>query len=122
MATTVAKFERQAPSSLPSPSSANHSSSDSNDAPTNPRGIPVAPFVDKVEDYITDSGQVESTINSFKEMISYAPKFHNTRRTTCMLILREGNTSSWKPRHIDEQQDSRTRFPIYRRRWTRCGS
>ncbi|KAF2798239.1 Prefoldin, subunit 3 [Melanomma pulvis-pyrius CBS 109.77] len=45
-------------------------SESSNDAPTNPRGIPVAPFVDKVEDYITDSGQVESTINSFKEMIS----------------------------------------------------
>jgi hypothetical protein len=104
MATTVAKSERQAPSSLPNPSPADHGSSDSNDAPTNPRGIPVAPFVDKVEDYITDSGQVESTINSFKEMISYAPKFHNTRRN-CMLILCEGNTSSWKPRHIGEQQD-----------------
>jgi hypothetical protein len=43
----------------------------SKDAPTNPRGIPVAPFVDRVEDYVTDRSEVENTINSFKEMISY---------------------------------------------------
>jgi len=43
---------------------------DSKDAPTNPRGIPVAPFVDRVEDYVNDRSEVESTINSFKEMIS----------------------------------------------------
>ncbi|KAH7138132.1 Prefoldin subunit-domain-containing protein [Dendryphion nanum] len=42
----------------------------SKDAPTNPRGIPVAPFVDRVEDYVTDRSEVETTINSFKEMIS----------------------------------------------------
>ncbi|KAF2177411.1 Prefoldin, subunit 3 [Zopfia rhizophila CBS 207.26] len=42
----------------------------SKDAPTNPRGIPYAPFVDKVEDYVTDRSEVENTINSFKEMIS----------------------------------------------------
>ncbi|KAF2266222.1 Prefoldin, subunit 3 [Lojkania enalia] len=42
----------------------------SKDAPTNPRGIPVAPFVDRVEDYVTDRSEVESTIASFKEMIS----------------------------------------------------
>ncbi|KAJ4291069.1 peptide chain release factor 1 [Kalmusia sp. IMI 367209] len=42
----------------------------SKDAPTNPRGIPVAPFVDRVEDYVTDRSEVENTINSFKEMIS----------------------------------------------------
>ncbi|KAF2204097.1 prefoldin subunit [Delitschia confertaspora ATCC 74209] len=44
--------------------------SGSKDAPTNPRGIPYAPFVDRVEDYVTDRCEVESTINSFKEMIS----------------------------------------------------
>ena len=44
---------------------------DSKDAPTNPRGIPYAPFVDAVEDYVTDRSEVENTINSFKEMISY---------------------------------------------------
>jgi hypothetical protein len=43
------------------------------EAETNPRGIPKAPFVDRVEDYVTDRAEVESTINSFKEMISYAP-------------------------------------------------
>jgi hypothetical protein len=43
----------------------------SEDAPTNPRGIPRAIFIDRVEDYITDRSEVESTINSFKEMISY---------------------------------------------------
>ncbi|KAL1602844.1 peptide chain release factor 1 [Paraconiothyrium brasiliense] len=53
----------------------------SRDAPTNPRGIPVAPFVDRVEDYVTDRSEVESTINSFKEMISkYQFMEQNTQR------------------------------------------
>jgi len=39
-------------------------------APTNPRGIPYAPFVDKVEDYVTSRADVESTLKSFQEMIS----------------------------------------------------
>ncbi|ORY09723.1 Prefoldin subunit-domain-containing protein [Clohesyomyces aquaticus] len=53
----------------------------SNDAPTNPRGIPKAPFVDRVEDYVTDRTEVESTINSFKEMISkYQFMEANTQR------------------------------------------
>jgi len=43
----------------------------SKDAPTNPRGIPFAPFVDKVEDYVTSREDVESTLKSFQEMISY---------------------------------------------------
>lgn len=51
------------------------------DAPTNPRGIPVAPFVDRVEDYVTDRSEVETTINSFKEMISkYQFMEANTQR------------------------------------------
>ncbi|KAF2868890.1 Prefoldin subunit-domain-containing protein [Massariosphaeria phaeospora] len=51
------------------------------DAPTNPRGIPVAPFVDRVEDYVTDRSEVEGTINSFKEMISkYQFMEANTQR------------------------------------------
>ncbi|KAL3468512.1 Prefoldin subunit-domain-containing protein [Aspergillus heterothallicus] len=37
---------------------------------TNPRGIPVAPFVDNVSDYVTTRADVESTMNSFREMIS----------------------------------------------------
>ncbi|KAI8966328.1 Prefoldin, subunit 3 [Daldinia sp. FL1419] len=39
-------------------------------APTNPRGIPQAPFVDKVEDYVTSRDDVQSTLRSFQEMIS----------------------------------------------------
>ncbi|KAI1489924.1 Prefoldin, subunit 3 [Biscogniauxia mediterranea] len=39
-------------------------------AATNPRGIPYAPFVDKVEDYVTSRAEVESTLRSFQEMIS----------------------------------------------------
>ncbi|KAL2694496.1 peptide chain release factor 1 [[Neocosmospora] mangrovei] len=38
--------------------------------PTNPRGIPYAPFVDKVEDYVTTREDVEPTLRSFQEMIS----------------------------------------------------
>ncbi|KAF5659673.1 prefoldin subunit [Fusarium heterosporum] len=38
--------------------------------PTNPRGIPYAPFVDKVEDYVTTRDDVEPTLRSFQEMIS----------------------------------------------------
>ncbi|PYH97027.1 prefoldin subunit 3 [Aspergillus ellipticus CBS 707.79] len=37
---------------------------------TNPRGIPAAPFVDNVGDYVTSRAEVESTLRSFQEMIS----------------------------------------------------
>ncbi|GAB0134643.1 hypothetical protein EsDP_00003005 [Epichloe bromicola] len=40
------------------------------DAQTNPRGIPYAPFVDKVEDYVATRQDVEPTLRSFQEMIS----------------------------------------------------
>jgi len=39
-------------------------------APTNPRGIPEAPFVDNVEDYVSSREQVETTLRNFQEMIS----------------------------------------------------
>ena len=42
----------------------------SKDAPTNPRGIPYAPFVDKVEDYVSSRAEVDGTMKSFQEMIS----------------------------------------------------
>ncbi|KAK1766484.1 putative prefoldin subunit 3 protein [Phialemonium atrogriseum] len=38
--------------------------------PTNPRGIPYAPFVDKVEDYVTSREDVEPTLRRFQEMIA----------------------------------------------------
>ena len=34
----------------------------SKDAPTNPRGIPHAPFIDKVEDYVSNRSAVEGSI------------------------------------------------------------
>ena len=37
---------------------------------TNPRGIPVAPFVDNVNDYVSSRAEVERTLRSFQEMIS----------------------------------------------------
>ncbi|KAJ3498098.1 hypothetical protein NLG97_g1386 [Lecanicillium saksenae] len=40
------------------------------ETPTNPRGIPTAPFVDKVEDYVSSRGEVEGTLRSFQELIS----------------------------------------------------
>ncbi|KAL2023695.1 hypothetical protein VTK56DRAFT_1409 [Thermocarpiscus australiensis] len=38
--------------------------------PANPRGIPYAPFVDKVEDYVSSRADVEPTLRSFQEMIA----------------------------------------------------
>lgn len=46
-------------------------------APTNPRGIPYAPFVDKVEDYVTSRADVEKTLKKFQEMIAYASACQN---------------------------------------------
>ncbi|CAI7624989.1 Prefoldin subunit 3 [Penicillium manginii] len=37
---------------------------------TNPRGIPVAPFIDNVSDYVSSRDEVEPTLRSFQEMIS----------------------------------------------------
>lgn len=37
---------------------------------TNPRGIPVAPFVDKVEDFVPSREDVEGTLRNFQELIS----------------------------------------------------
>lgn len=71
--------------------------STSKDAPTNPRGIPYAPFVDKVEDYVTSRAEVEPTLKSFQEMIScvHTP----ASRAPATLAHRKpvvGNTSSWR--------------------------
>ncbi|CRG85683.1 Prefoldin subunit 3 [Talaromyces islandicus] len=48
---------------------------------TNPRGIPIAPFVDNVSDYVTSRSEVEGTLKSFQEMISkYQFMEMNTQR------------------------------------------
>nr|BBE38612.1 prefoldin subunit 3 [Thermochaetoides thermophila] len=38
--------------------------------PSNPRGIPYAPFVDKVEDYVSSRDDVEPTLRRFQELIA----------------------------------------------------
>ncbi|KAH8692990.1 putative prefoldin subunit 3 [Talaromyces proteolyticus] len=48
---------------------------------TNPRGIPFAPFVDNVSDYVSSRSEVEATLRSFQEMISkYQFMEMNTQR------------------------------------------
>ena len=54
----------------------------SKDGPTNPRGIPYAPFVDKVEDYVSSRAEVEGALKKFQEMISYV----RYSQHTCMLL------------------------------------
>ncbi|KAI1940083.1 peptide chain release factor 1 [Ophidiomyces ophidiicola] len=50
-------------------------------ATTNARGIPIAPFVDDVSDYVSTRADVEPTLRSFQEMISkYQFMELNTRR------------------------------------------
>lgn len=73
--------------SLP-PSSRTYSAR-SQDAPTNPRGIPYAPFVDKVDDYVSSRAEVEGTLRNFQEMISYAIHTAWARRCTgpCQLTV-----------------------------------
>ncbi|CAF9927787.1 MAG: peptide chain release factor 1 [Alectoria fallacina] len=57
------------------------SKAQSKDAPTNPRGIPHAPFVDKVDDYVSSRTEVDGTMKSFQEMISkYQFMEANTQR------------------------------------------
>lgn len=94
----------------------------SKDAQTNPRGIPYAPFVDKVEDYVSSRAEVDGTMKSFQEMISYA--FIESPKSQKMLIkLRNlANTNLWKPTRKEERLDWMRKFRTYRRRWIQCGS
>lgn len=54
----------------------------SRETQTNPRGIPNAPFVDRVEDYVSSRQEVEGTLKNFQEMISWVislPPFYFLR-------------------------------------------
>lgn len=69
---------------------------------TNPRGIPVAPFVDKVEDYLASHADVEPTLRSFQEMIACVPRGALVPGARCRTGdadtargTRLGSTSSW---------------------------
>ena len=43
---------------------------------TNPRGIPRAPFVDKVEEFVTSPEEINATLRKFDEMLSYVSLVH----------------------------------------------
>ncbi|KAI9682725.1 MAG: peptide chain release factor 1 [Trizodia sp. TS-e1964] len=57
--------------------------------PTNPRGIPRAPFVDSVSDILSSRADVEPTLKSFQEMISkYQFMELNTQRRAASLAAK----------------------------------
>jgi len=57
----------------------------SSEPQTNPRGIPVAPFVDKVEDYVSSRKEVEPALKKFQEMIAY-----DTPRVIVTFVVDDG--------------------------------
>lgn len=63
----------------------------SKDAATNARGIPFAPFIERVEDYVTTRADVEKTLQSFQEMISYVLFGIRLLFFSFVSDLREGN-------------------------------
>lgn len=72
-----------------------HSRDDDDDATVNaaanPRGIPRAPFVDQVEDYVSSRAEVEGTLRSFQEMISLVLRTDNfVRRVDEEVPIMEG--------------------------------
>jgi hypothetical protein len=48
---------------------------------TNPRGIPKAPFVNKVETFLEKSGDVESTLKKFDETLAYVLPLLSTSKS-----------------------------------------
>ncbi|KAF2838512.1 Prefoldin, subunit 3 [Patellaria atrata CBS 101060] len=91
----------------------------SKDAPTNPRGIPYAPFVDKVEDYVSSRAEVEGTLKSFQEMISkYQFMEVNTQRRAVGLknklpdIQKTLDTVRFLKTRTDESEPLETTFEL----------
>lgn len=80
------------------PALAHTATSTSKDAATNPRGIPYAPFVDKVEDYVTTRTEVEPTLKSFQEMISCV-QIAARQSSSHAHTPAAGNTSLWRSTH-----------------------
>jgi hypothetical protein len=93
----------------------------SKDAPTNPRGIPFAPFVDKVEDYVSSREEVETTLKSFQEMISCVLSSGPLSLAPVLTDGDAGNISSWRSIPKGGLRGSTTKFQISRRRWRQCG-
>lgn len=75
----------------------------SKDAATNPRGIPYAPFVDKVEDYVSSRAEVDGTMKNFQEMISYGSWFPQAPSGLLIRLLWPESIISWKSTPRDEK-------------------
>ena len=88
----------------------------SKDAPTNPRGIPYAPFVDKVEDYVASRAEVEATLKNFQEMISCVLD-HRARFIHPGLSDGTENTSLWKWTPSEELRGLKIKYQISRKLW-----
>ncbi|CAN6600746.1 prefoldin subunit 3 [Trichomonascus vanleenenianus] len=75
----------------------------------NPRGIPQAPFVENVEEYVKDRSQVEPMLNKFQEMIQKY-KYMETSTASRLAGLREKIPDIEKTldmvRFIDSRKDS----------------
>jgi len=86
---------------------------------TNPRGIPRAPFVDKVEEYITSPDEVNATLRKFDEMLSKY-KFMEVNRINQLSRLRTSIPDMQKTldtvKFLDSKKDSEeeieTRFEL----------
>ena len=48
------------------------------DSDANPRGIPVAPFVEDVESFVTSRAEIEPNLKKFQEMIASASPLPTT--------------------------------------------
>lgn len=88
----------------------------SKDAPTNPRGIPYAPFVDRVEDYVASRAEVEATLKNFQEMISCVLD-HRARFIHPGLSDGIESTSLWKWTPSEKLRGLKTKYQISRRLW-----
>lgn len=59
----------------------------SSEAQSNPRGIPVAPFVDDVEKFVDSRDDIEPNLKKFQEMIAFVPSLSVCIWTMDMLIV-----------------------------------
>lgn len=76
--------------------------------------------MDKVEDYVSSRAEVDGTMKSFQEMISYA-LFNSVTGKMLIDFRNLANTSSWKPTHKGERLDWMRKYQTYKRHWIQYG-
>jgi len=86
---------------------------------TNPRGIPRAPFVDKVEEFVTNPEDINATLRKFDEMLSKY-KFMEVNRIKQLQRLRSSipdmqktlDTVKFLDSKKDAEEELKTRFEL----------